>query len=271
MTGSSLSATSSEAQGMSAPHVGTVYVPETNTDVSYEFAYLYENLPFSMPVVTRPSIPDRRVSLIDFGGTGDGVTLNTAAFARAIDALSKQGGGHLDVPAGIWLTGPITLKSNIDLHLDKNAVILFSSDKTLYPIIETSFEGLDTRRCTSPINAYREKNISITGEGVIDGSGDAWRPLKKSKVTSSQWKEKVASGGVLNDKGNTWYPSEDYVLGERQGLPPSRDGKHPRVRERPPRGPHIPEFSGMEHTSPDVHQRYRQRYRRAQPCLLPER
>ena len=140
MTGSSLSATSSEAQGMSAPHVGTVYVPETNTDVSYEFAYLYENLPFSMPVVTRPSIPDRRVSLIDFGGTGDGVTLNTAAFARAIDALSKQGGGHLDVPAGIWLTGPITLKSNIDLHLDKNAVILFSSDKTLYPIIETSFE-----------------------------------------------------------------------------------------------------------------------------------
>ena len=215
MTESSLSATSSEAQGMSAPHVGTVYVPETNTDVSYEFAYLYENLPFSMPVVTRPSIPDRRVSLIDFGGTGDGVTLNTAAFARAIDALSKQGGGHLDVPAGIWLTGPITLKSNIDLHLDKNAVILFSSDKTLYPIIETSFEGLDTRRCTSPINAYREKNISITGEGVIDGSGDAWRPLKKSKVTSSQWKEKVASGGVLNDKGNTWYPSEDYIRAEQ--------------------------------------------------------
>ena len=180
-----------------------------------EFAHLYNDLPFEMPRVTRPEIPDRRVCLTDFGAVGDGVTLNTEAFARAIDALAEQGGGHLDVPAGIWLTGPITLRSNIDLHLTQNAVILFSPDKDLYPIIETSFEGLDTRRCTSPINAYREKNISITGEGVIDGSGDAWRPLKKSKVTSSQWKEKVASGGVLNEKGNTWYPSEDYIRAEQ--------------------------------------------------------
>ena len=180
-----------------------------------EFAHLYNNLPFEMPRVTRPEIPDRRVCLTDFGAVGDGVTLNTEAFARAIDALAEQGGGHLDVPAGIWLTGPITLRSNIDLHLTQNAVILFSPDKDLYPIIETSFEGLDTRRCTSPINAYREKNISITGEGVIDGSGDSWRPLKKSKVTSSQWKEKVASGGVLNEKGNTWYPSEDYIRAEQ--------------------------------------------------------
>lgn len=152
--------------------------PSTATDgyrtaSDCEFAHLYNNLPFEMPRVTRPEIPDRRVCLTDFGAVGDGVTLNTEAFARAIDALAEQGGGHLDVPAGIWLTGPITLRSNIDLHLDKNAVILFSPDKDLYPIIETSFEGLDTRRCTSPINAYREKNISITGEGVIDGSGDA--------------------------------------------------------------------------------------------------
>lgn len=206
----------------------TVHVPETHrtdSDISpccgmhgqssYEFAHLYNNLPFEMPRVTRPEIPSRRVCLTDFGAVGDGVTLNTDAFARAINALSEQGGGHLDVPAGIWLTGPITLKSNIDLHLDRNAVILFSSDKDLYPIIETSFEGLDTRRCTSPINAWKEKNISITGEGVIDGSGDAWRPLKKSKVTSSQWKEKVASGGVLNGKGDVWYPSEDYIRAEQ--------------------------------------------------------
>lgn len=159
-----------------------------------------------MPRVTRPEIPDRRVCLTDFGAVGDGVTLNTEAFARAIDALAEQGGGHLDVPAGIWLTGPITLRSNIDLHLTQNAVILFSPDKDLYPIIETSFEGLDTRRCTSPINAYREKNISITGEGVINGSGDAWRPLKKSKVTSSQWKEKVALRRSAQRKGQHLVP-----------------------------------------------------------------
>ena len=77
------------------------------TESDYEFAHLYNNLPFEMPRVTRPEIPDRRVCLTDFGAVGDGVTLNTEAFARAIDALAEQGGGHLDVPAGIWLTGPI--------------------------------------------------------------------------------------------------------------------------------------------------------------------
>ena len=174
MTNQAADASSTGESGSSFFARNSVYVPEMhetcpemNSGISpestYEFAYLYNKLPFDMPRVARPEIPERRVCLTDFGATGDGVTLNTEAFAKAIDALSEQGGGHLDVPAGIWLTGPITLRSNIDLHLDKNAVILFSPDKDLYPIIETSFEGLDTRRCTSPINAYREKNISITG------------------------------------------------------------------------------------------------------------
>lgn len=193
----------------------SVYVPESTKEGENEFSNLYRDLPFDMPEIARPEIPERRVSLEDFGGTGDGVTLNTKAFADAIASLSAHGGGHLDVPAGIWLTGPITLESNIDLHLSANAIILFSPDKSLYPIIETSFEGLDTRRCISPINAYREKNISITGEGVIDGSGDAWRPLKKSKVTASQWKAKKASGGILNEKGDVWYPSLGYIRGEQ--------------------------------------------------------
>jgi polygalacturonase len=114
------------------------------------------------------------------------------------------------VPAGIWLTGPIILKSNLELFTESGAVVIFSENKDLYPVIETSFEGLDTWRCISPIYGKNVENVAFTGHGVWDGSGDAWRFVKKSKLTASQWKELVASGGVLNDKKNEWYPSEQF-------------------------------------------------------------
>src|ERR1019366_252683 len=70
--------------------------------------------PFKMPTVPVPSFPERKVPITDFGAVGDGHTLNTAAFAKAIDACAQAGGGHVVVPAGLWLTGPIVLKSNVD-------------------------------------------------------------------------------------------------------------------------------------------------------------
>lgn len=144
-----------------------------------------DNLPFQMPEVKAPVFPDNQVSLNDYGAKGDGSVLCTEAFARAIEALSLRGGGRLTVPQGVWFTGPIVLKSNINLHLEKGAVILFSDDDSLYPFIETSFEGLETRRCQSPISANGAVNIAITGQGAIDGNGLAWRPLKKQKVTEA--------------------------------------------------------------------------------------
>ena len=180
---------------------------------TYEFEYLYEGLPFSMERIERPSIPDREVCLSDFGGKGDGIAMNTEAFRSAIEHLSSLGGGHLVVPEGIWLTGPITLKDNIDLHVTPNAVILFSPDRDLYPIVETVFEGLDTRRCLAPVNADGARNISITGGGTIDGSGDAWRQVKKSKMTASQWKELLASGGFTDESGSVWYPDSTSYRG----------------------------------------------------------
>ncbi|MBP3511390.1 MAG: glycoside hydrolase family 28 protein [Prevotella sp.] len=170
-------------------------------------------LPFSMPEVKAPVIPSREVNLKDFGAVGDGRTLCTDAFAKAVDALSAKGGGRLVVPRGVWHTGPIVLKSNINLHLEKGAVILFAADETLYPLIKTSFEGLDTRRCQSPLSANGAENIAITGQGVIDGNGQYWRPLKKAKVTEAQWKTFTESGGVLKNK-NLWFPSEGYAKGD---------------------------------------------------------
>ncbi len=179
----------------------------------YEYAYLYKDLPFDMERVQRPQIPAREVSIADFGGVGDGVTLNSEAFAKAIDVLVQNGGGRLTVPTGIWLTGPITLKDNIELHIKPDAVLLFSTDRDLYPIVETVFEGLDTKRCLAPINADGAKNIAITGGGTIDGNGDSWRQVKKSKMAPSSWKSLLKSGGFTNAKGDVWYPDSTSFKG----------------------------------------------------------
>ena len=174
-----------------------------------------ENLPFKMAEMKAPVIPDAKVSLSDFGAVGTGDVLCTDAFAKAIDQLYKMGGGHLVVPRGLWLTGPIVLRSNIDLHLEAGAVIQFAADESLYPIVNTSFEGLDTRRCQSPLSANGATNISVTGHGVIDGNGQYWRPVKRSKVTDAQWKEVMARPGGREMKKDYWVPSEGYERGEK--------------------------------------------------------
>lgn len=170
----------------------------------------YNGVEFEMPQIQEPVIPDYTVSIKDFGAVSGGQVLNSAAFANAIDAVSKKGGGKVIIPAGIWLTGPITLKSNLELYTEAGSLVIFSTNKDLYPVIETSFEGLDTWRCISPIYGKNVENIAFTGTGIWDGSGNAWRFVKKGKLTEGQWKELVASGGVLNDNKNEWYPSEQF-------------------------------------------------------------
>jgi polygalacturonase len=100
---------------------------------------LYQDVPFTMPVVQEPSIPSYEVVLTDFGAVGDGVTLCTEAFEKAFAALEAHGGGRLMVPDGVWFTGPIGLRSHTELHLSDNAIIFFSAHQDFYPIIETSF------------------------------------------------------------------------------------------------------------------------------------
>jgi len=172
---------------------------------------VYPRIEFKMAKVQEPKIPNNFVNIKDFGAVNGGYTLNTKAFADAIDAVSKKGGGKVVIPPGIWLTGPIILKSNIELHAETGALIKFSTDKSLYPIIETSFEGLNTWRCISPIYGKNLENVAFTGNGVWDGSGEVWRQVKKSKLTESQWKKVIASGGVLNEKKESWYPSETFM------------------------------------------------------------
>ncbi|NQZ89850.1 MAG: glycoside hydrolase family 28 protein [Colwellia sp.] len=181
--------------------------------VDKELEALYHNVPFDMPKVELPNIPNYQVSIEKFGGVGDGITDNSKAFNDAINHLAKKGGGRLIIPKGIWLTGPIKLQSYIELHVERGALIKFDANKDLYPLIKTSFEGLDAWRSISPIYGKNLTDIAITGKGIIDGSGGEWRLVKKYKLTVSQWKKLTASGGVVSKNGKLWFPSEQSQLG----------------------------------------------------------
>ena len=142
-------------------------------------------------------IPDYSVSLSDYGAVADGITLNTDAFDKAIKALVKLGGGHLVVPEGLFLCGPIVLKDNIDLHLEKGAFILFSPDKADFLV-----DG-KVKPC---ISASKRHDVSISGEGIIDGNGEWWRAVKRGKVSDTEWADFQRMGGTVTEDGSLWYP-----------------------------------------------------------------
>ncbi|MES2240175.1 MAG: glycoside hydrolase family 28 protein [Bacteroidota bacterium] len=187
--------------------LGTINLVAQKKDVVDE-STIYDGIEFSMPKVKATNFPDYKVSISDFGAVKGGIVKNTDAFAKAINQVSSKGGGKIIVPRGIWLTGPITLKSNINLHLEDGSLIVFSDDFDDYKIIKTSYEGLNAYRCISPINANDLENIAITGNGIIDGSGEAWRPVGQNQITASQWENRIKQGGVLSQNGKTWLPSE---------------------------------------------------------------
>lgn len=168
------------------------------------------DLPFDMENYAEPQFSDGNCIITDFGGVGDGQTLNTEAFQKGMKAVSEQGGGHLVVPGGVWLTGPIEFEDNVDLNLQDGAVILFTGDYDAYPIVDCYFEGLKTRRCKSPLSANGKKNIAITGNGTIDGNGNSWRWVKRSKLTAAQWDALVQSGGVtgIGQGSEVWAPTQ---------------------------------------------------------------
>lgn len=176
---------------------------------------LYKGIEFPMSHVKEPAIPANSVSIIDFGAKSGGQFLCTNAFSDAINAVSAKGGGRVIIPRGTWLTGPITLKSNIELFTESGALVVFSTDKNLFPLVETIFEGFNTFRCMSPINGSNLENIALTGKGIFDGSGDVWRSVKKDKLTEGQWKKLIASGGLVSGNGKTWYPSQQFIEGEK--------------------------------------------------------
>jgi hypothetical protein len=172
----------------------------TKTDAQYSWN--------NLPKAVLPSFKKDTVSIVKYGAKSDGITLNTKSINDAIASCSKKGGGVVLVPKGLWLTGPIVLKSNVNLYVSTAAIVLFSNNFNDYPLVEANWEGKRQMRNQSPISGENLTNIAITGKGVIDGNGDAWRMVGKDRLTEREWKNKVASGGLISADGKLWYPSE---------------------------------------------------------------
>ena len=169
---------------------------------------------FELPKIYQPHFQRDTFNIKKYGAVSDGITSNTKAINDAIVDCNSKGGGVVEIPKGLWLTGPITLLSNVNLHLDKGALVQFSSNFDEYPLVKSSYEGVEAARCQSPITAINQENIGITGDGVFDGGGNAWRPLKKGKITETEWKRLTETGIVSDD--NTWFPSAKALKGYQE-------------------------------------------------------
>ena len=128
-----------------------------------------------------PQFPARDFPIARFGAAANGKADCTAAFEKAIAACVAAGGGRVVVPEGVFLTGPIHLRSNVNLHLLKGSVVKFVQDPARYlPVVFTRWEGMECMNYSPFVYADRQKNIAITGEGTLDGQSDAahWWPWK---------------------------------------------------------------------------------------------
>lgn len=180
----------------------------------------------TLPTVLSTQFKKDTFNIQKFGAVADGIILNTKTINDAIKACNKNGGGVVLIPGGYWLTGPVVLLSNVNLHINRDAVLQFTSDFNQYPLVEGNWEGLSAVRNQSLISANNAENIAITGLGVVDGNGDAWRMVKKDKLNETQWKNKIASGGLLSDDKKTWYPSAKSLKGSQTKDPGVlKDGK----------------------------------------------
>jgi polygalacturonase len=131
--------------------------------------------------IKEPVFKDKTYNILEFGAIADGKTMATSSIRKAIETCSKNGGGKVLVPAGKFLTGAIHLESNVNLHLEEGAEILFSTNpKDYYPLVHTSFEGTELINYSPLIYAKNKKNIAITGKGILNGqaSSENWWPWK---------------------------------------------------------------------------------------------
>lgn len=136
--------------------------------------------PFPMPQLQRPVFPDRTVSITAHGAVPGGEVKNTQAIAATIKAVADAGGGHVLVPAGRWLTGPVHLRSNIDLHLEAGATLVFSDVPEDYlPPVFVRSGGIELYNYSPLIYADGCENIAVTGPGFLDGNASAWWAWRK--------------------------------------------------------------------------------------------
>ena len=185
--------------------------------------------------IRMPKFAEKSYPITKFGAkTTNAAAQNQKAIQKAIDACSKKGGGKVIIPAGEkFLTGAITLKDGVNLVVEEGAILEFAFQPELYPIVETSWEGLECFNLSPCIYAFKAKDIAITGKGTIDGGGsnDTWWPWNGNPRFG--WKEGMISQRIesrprllkngedgipmYNEKGER---TPERVFGPQDGLRP---------------------------------------------------
>lgn len=186
----------------------------------------WASVPKILARIKAPVFPKRVVDITSLGAKGDGVTDASEAIAKAIEQVAAVGGGRVLVPAGRFLTGPIHLKSNVELHVAKGATLLFSRDTDRYlPVVYTRWEGVECYNYSSLIYADQVENVAVTGEGTLDGQADCDNWWFWKGRTNCGWREglpnQFAARDALFRMGAEDVPVEQRVFGAGHYLRPN--------------------------------------------------
>jgi polygalacturonase len=183
-------------------------------------------MPAILARIKAPTFSSRDFEITRYGADADGAKDCTDALARAIAACNQAGGGRVVVPAGMFLTGPIHLKSNVDLHVSAGATLKFVRDPKRYlPLVYTRWEGMECMNYSAFIYSDGQDNIAVTGEGTLDGNCDCehWWPWKGR--TNCGWSKgqpnQNPARNALFEMGAKDVPLKSRKFGEASYLRPS--------------------------------------------------
>ena len=176
----------------------------------------WQTVPAILARIKVPKFPKRDFKITDYGARSGDDTDNTEAIRKAIDACHASGGGRVIVPLGVFQTGAIHLKSNVNLHLSDGATLKFSTDPAKYlPVVYTRFEGTECFNYSPLIYAFEQQNIAITGSGVLDGSASNDNWWKWARRTAGG-RDPLARADItkLREMGDRGVPVKERVFGD---------------------------------------------------------
>jgi polygalacturonase len=173
-------------------------------------------LPAILQRIQAPKFPSRDFNVTRFGAKPDGKTDSSEAFRRAIGEANRAGGGRVVVPEGVFLTGAIHLKSNVNLHVAKGATIRFSPDPKQYPNVLTRFEGMECMNYSPFVYAFEQRNIAVTGAGTLDGQAtcDNWWPWGGKRRCAAEPSDQRKARAALMDMVEKSVPVDQRVFGD---------------------------------------------------------
>ena len=183
----------------------------------------WKNIHTKIDSIVAPAFANKTYNITNYGAQSGGIIDNTEAFKKAIQACSENGGGIVLVPQGKFLTGSIHLESNINLQIEENAEIIFSTNPDDYPIVHTSFEGTEVMNYSPLIYAYQKNNVAITGKGTFNGQGNNQNWWSWCGKDTYGWKKGAPIQNVarLMEMAEAGVPVSERVFGNGYNLRPN--------------------------------------------------